>query len=222
MAFKWTEGDHVTSNIVDATEQNASFNNLKGEMNGGLDRENLPNGAFTSATFHQKAFQKYALVPNVRLQNSQILTAHWESEPAGPNETQAIRAISHNTYGGGWRTNGAHFIETEFEEGMLHLEFNCWYWVYNSTADGDFLKTAQFQILLDGSSVVRSGALFQNVGQAHLVADIPISKGSHKIELQWRTSAFYDVSVGSANPVVIGDPVFYYDGGQLLALNRYR
>ena len=220
MAFKWTEGDHRSGNILDVEEFNTSFNAFKGEINGGLDRENLPNGSVSNQELASNAMVKYVVVPNIRIQGTSTLQLSWDVAATGSVLTQDIRAISHNTYAGSWKTNPAYNINTLFQEGMLHLEFNCWYWSFNSTADGGFSRSVQFQILLDGAVVARSGPHLQNVGQIHLVTDVPISTGNHKIELRWRCSAF--TSTAGNNPVTINDPVFYYDGGQLTAINRYR
>jgi hypothetical protein len=222
MAFKWTEGDHRDANILDVDEFNTSFNSVKGEINGGLDRENLPNGSVSNDELHPTAFVKYAVVPNIRIQGTSILQLTWDIAAAGSIIPQPIRAISHDTYAGSWKTNPAYNINTLFQEGMLHLEFNCWYWSLNSVAAGPFLRKVEFQILLDGAVVCRSGSHLQNVGQIHLVTDLPISTGNHKIELRWRCSAFIGPYGPVNNPLTVSTPVFYYDGGQLLAINRYR
>jgi len=220
MAFKWTEGEHRSGNILDADEFNNSFNAFKGEINGGLDRENLPNGSISNDELASNAMVKYVVVPNIRAQDTSTLQLKCDDDASGNIITEDIKAISHNTYSGSWKTNPAYNIETLFQEGMLHIEFNCWYWSLNSNANGNFLRSVQFQIMLDGAVVIRSGVHLQNVGQIHLVTDLPISTGSHKIEIRWRCSAF--TSTTGNNPITISDPVFYYDGGQLTAINRYR
>jgi hypothetical protein len=223
MAFKWTEGDHRSGNILDVEEFNTSFNAFKGEINGGLDRENLPNGSVSNQELASNAMVKYVVVPNIRAQDTVTANLSWDRDVSGAGSvlTQPIKAITHNNYGGSWKTNPAYSINTLFQEGMLHLEFNCWYWTFNSTAGAAFLRTVEFQVLLDGAVVVRSGVHMQNVGQIHLVTDVPISTGNHKIEIRWRCSAFTSTAAGT-NVVTISDPVFYYDGGQLTAINRYR
>lgn len=225
MAFKWTEGDHVTSNIVDATEQNASFNNLKGEMNGGLDRENLPNESVSNDELHQSAFVKYAVRTGVRAQNTTTSDATW-TDGVTPI-AQKVRAINYNRYSGGWRTNTANTVQTLFQEGMLHIEFNCWYWLRNHFATQSFATRngskpiwAQFQVLVDGTPVCTTGMLWQNVGQVHAVADVPISTGQHEVSIRWRTAAWPGEAPSGAP--VKASPVFYYDGGQITVINRYR
>ena len=224
MAFKWTEGDHVTSNIVDADQFNSSFNNVKGEINGGLDRENLPNGSISNEELSPNAFVKYAIVTGVRAQNTEVLLQRQQHDNSGVILSTNLRAISHNTYTGGWITNTAQNIESVFQEGMLHVEFNCWYWLLNALAGGNTsLKTLQFRLLFDNMPIADSGIQMQATGQVHIVTDIPVSTGQHKIEIQWKTTAFN--GVGSAfvvNPTVPITPMFYYDGGQILVVNRYR
>lgn len=220
MSFKWTEGDHRPGNIVDADEFNTSFNNTKGEINGGLDRENLPNGSVSNEELDSTALVKYVVVSNIRAQDTSVLDLHWGDTAGGPNAFQQdYHAISYNTYAGGWKTNPAYSIGVSgpelFQEGMLHIEFNCWYWLRNHFANGGFQIWGQFQILVDGTPVVTGDRQYQNVGQVHLVADVPISTGSHSIQVRWRITPW----PGSGS---MDDPVFYYDGGQLTAINRYR
>ena len=224
MAFKWTEGDHRAGNILDVDEFNSSFNNIKGELNGGLDRENLPNASVSNDELAPNAFVKYVVVDNIRLQGTSTANLSWErlTPGAGTLLTQPIKAITGNFYSGSWRTNPAYNINSVFQEGMLHLEFNCWYWTFNSNASGSFLRSVQFQILVDGAVVVRSGKHIQNVGQIHLVTDIPISTGKHKIEIRWRCTPFSKGYSPTSHLLSISAPLFYYDGGQLTAINRYR
>ena len=224
MAFKWTEGDHRAGNILDVDEVNSSFNNVTGELNGGLDRENLPNASVSNDELAPNAFVKYVVVDNIRLQGTSTANLSWQRQVSGASSiiTQPIKAITGDNYSGSWRTNPTYNINSVFQEGMLHLEFNCWYWTFNSNAYGSFLRSVQFQILVDGAVVVRSGKHIQNVGQIHLVTDIPISTGKHKIEISWRCTPFSEGTFSPTLPLSISDPLFYYDGGQLTAINRCR
>jgi len=214
MAFKWTEGDHRAGNILDVDEFNGSFNNFKGEVNGGLDRENLPNNSVGDSVLAPNAFIKYVVTPNIRMQGTSTLDLQW-NDVGGGTPTQQYKAISYNTYSGGWKTNPSYSINSLFQEGMLHLEFNSWYYLRNHLANGTIQLWCQFQILVDGSPVVTTDKQYQNVGQIHAVADVPIATGKHLIQIRWRVRAW-------PGGVPMDDPIFYYDGGQLLALNRYR
>jgi hypothetical protein len=212
MAYKWTEGDARSGNILDVDEFNSSFNNVKGEINGGLDRENLPNNSIGDAALAPNAFIKYAVVPNIKLQGDETKSLTWAG---GAGATVNYKAISYNSYSGGWRTNSAQSVNDIFQEGMLHLEFNCWYYLNNHASGGDWQLWCQFQILVDGSPVVTADRQYQNVGQVHIAADVPVSTGKHLIQIRWRVSAML-------GGMPIDNAIFYYDGGQLLVLNRYR
>ena len=233
MAFKWTEGNHRSGNILDADEFNTSFNAFKGEINGGLDRENLPNGSVSNDELASNAMVKYVVKPNIRLQNTSVNTAQWRDNTGGAgtaiNET--FRSINYDSYSGGWRTNEAYKINTLFQEGMLHVEYNGWYWLRNHVNTGASHRLSehlqiwcQFELLLDGNPVVTGGRHYQNVGQVHLVTDVPISTGNHEIALRWRVAPNPDANqtygvVPAAGPL---RPIFYYDGGQITVINRYR
>jgi hypothetical protein len=233
MAFKWTEGEHRSGNILDADEFNNSFNAFKGEINGGLDRENLPNTSISNDELASNAMVKYVVKPNIRMQDTDLYTAQWRDNTggAGTSINQTFRSINYDNYSGGWRTNEAYKINTLFQEGMLHVEYNGWYWLRNHVNTGASNRTSehlqiwcQFELLLDGNPIVTGGRHYQNVGQVHLVTDVPISTGNHEIALRWRVAANPDAKqtfgvVPTAGPL---RPIFYYDGGQITVINRYR
>jgi len=228
MAFKWTEGDHRSGNILDADEFNTSFNNVKGEINGGLDRENLPNTSVSNEELASDAMVKYVVKSGMRAQNTTYSNAIFTD--GSTLIPQSVRAFNYNRYSGGWRTNEAEKITNEiFQEGMLHIEYNGWYWLRNHVATASSARNTnekhcqiwcQFQITLDGTPVITGGKHYQNVGQIHLVGDVPISTGKHDIALRWRFASWPGSFPSGATTIT--QPVFYYDGGQLTVINRYR
>tara|TARA_R110002073_G_scaffold141903_6_gene293076 strand:+ start:95 stop:793 length:699 start_codon:yes stop_codon:yes gene_type:complete len=232
MAFKWTEGDHVTSNILDVDQFNSSFNNMKGEINGGLDRENLPNGSISNEELSSKALVKYAVQPGVRMQSTVLATARWRDNPFSGNIDEQFRCTNYNNYAGGWKTNSAQKVSSLFQEGMLHVEYNGWYWLRNHVNTTNLTRTGgphlqswcQFELLLDGNPIITGGRHYQNVGQVHLVVDVPVSTGVHEVALRWRFSANPDSSTITVptSGTELARPIFYYDGGQITVVNRYR
>jgi hypothetical protein len=231
MAFKWTEGEHRSGNIVDADEFNTSFNAFKGEINGGLDRENLPNGCISNEELASNAMVKYAVKPGIKLQDEVAARADWLDNSGGDNHHAFFKCTNYNNYSGGWKTNNAQKINTLFQEGMLHIEYNGWYWLRNHVATPnansrhDHLQIwCQFELVVDGNAVVTSGRHYQNVGQVHLVVDVPISTGNHEIAIRWRFSANPDANqtITMAPTAILSRPIFYYDGGQITVINRYR
>ena len=217
MPFKWTEAQTRQSNIVDTETFDKAYNSVKGVINGGLDRENLRDASVADAHLSPKAFLKYALRQDLRLQGASALTIPVSGGAVG---NQNYIAINYNNYAGGWRTNSAQGLTSQFREGMLHVEFNCWYWLSNLGIQGagptfDRLEaTVEFQVLLDGSPIITSGKYWKNVGQVHLVGDFPVPTGTHTLEIAWR--------ITSRNGRPNTDAMFYYDGGSILAINRLR
>jgi len=231
MAFKWTEGEHRSGNILDVDEFNTSFNAFKGEINGGLDRENLANGSVSNAQLGPKAFIKYAVKPGIRMQDTVLETATWDDGGGGGAITQQFRCTNYNNYAGGWVTNNGQKLTSLYQEGMLHIEYNGWYWLRNHIATTNVGRTnthlagwCQFELILDGSPIVTSGRHYQNVGQIHLVTDVPVATGNHEIALRWRFSANPDPTTVTAptSGSELARPIFYYDGGQITVINRYR
>ena len=230
MAFKWTEGQHRSGNILDADEFNTSFNAFKGEINGGLDRENLPNASISNDELASNAMVKYSVETGIRLQSSGMRTNTWLNSSGAGAINELFRATDYNRYTGGWVTNNNQKINSLYQEGMLHIEYNGWYWLRNHIACNGAQRGlplagwCQFEIAFDGNPVVTSGRNYQNVGQVHLVTDIPVTTGQHEIALRWRVSANPDPtqSTTPTSGTELLRPIFYYDGGQITVVNRYR
>ena len=210
MPFKWTEAQTRQANIVDAGAFDKAYNPIKGVINGGLDRENLPDGSVGDSHLSPKAFIKYASRQDIHLQGASLRSL---PNSAGVVANRDYVAIGFDTYTGGWVTNSAQGLTSLFQEGMLHVEFNSWYWLSNHPISNG-ANRVRFRVLLDGNPIMETGMLFQNVGQIHLVGDFPIPTGSHTLEISW------EIVGDRRRPQT--DAVFYYDGGSLLALNRYR
>jgi len=231
MAFKWTEGEHRSGNILDVEEFNTSFNAFKGEINGGLDRENLPNGCISNEELSPKALVKYSVKSGMRMQDVVEAQAEWRDNSGANPEFEDFICTNYNNYSGGWKTNNAQKLTSLYQEGMLHIEYNGWYWLINHIADDATNRTGetlagwcQFQIVLDGNPIITGGRSYQNVGQIHLVVDVPIATGNHDILLRWRFMPNPDPSMATV-PTSGNDlarPIFYYDGGQITVINRYR
>ena len=221
MSFKWTEAHLRSQNIVDSGEFDTGYNALKGAINGGLDRENLQNVSITDAQLAPDAFLSYATKEGIRAQ------LPLEREEAG--QGNFIYGKTYNVYGGGWVTNTAQKLTKRFTEGMLHLEFNAWYYLNNASQDSSATggskilsgRWCRFALSVDNVVVCESHELWQNIGTVHLVTDVPITTGTHEISVSWALPG-YDDGYGTVYPQMKNEPLFYYDGGTILAINRYR
>ena len=209
MAFKWTEHHLRPSNLADAEAFDREYNHYKGELNGGLDRENLPDGSVGDTHLSAGAFLKHAHRGDIHLQGATVRT-----------NVSGIRSWTHHgtgydEYCSGWVVNDAQPITTLLYEGMLHLEFNAWAFISSDDTSSTVYKGwAQFAIFVDGSPVIVSGRFWENMNQVHLVGDIPIPTGTHTIAVGWRYAP--------RTTRTETDAIFHYDGGSLLVLNRYR
>ena len=211
MPFKWTEAQTRQANIVDTETFDKAYNSVKGVINGGLDRENLPNASVGDGHLSPKAFLKHALRDDIYLQGGITRTNQWGG--AGP--LWVYNATGYDVYAAGWKVNSTQPLNALFKEGMLHLEFNCWAWLNEQELGVSSEQIwLQFAIIMDGNPVIVSGRYRKNVNQVHLVGDIPIPTGSHQFNIAWRMSPRHNRTET--------DGMMYYGGGSLLALNRYR
>tara|TARA_R110000824_G_scaffold71304_2_gene182623 strand:- start:2302 stop:2967 length:666 start_codon:yes stop_codon:yes gene_type:complete len=221
MSFKWTESDLKSQNIVDAPEFDKAYNALKSEINGGIDRDNIQNEAIGDNELSPDAFLSYSTKAGIRAQ----LPLQREHASQG----NFIYGKTYDVYGGGWINNTAQKLSKRFIEGMLHIEFNAWYYLNNYSQDSNAAPTSRLvsgrwcrlSVMVDNVVVCESHELWQNIGTIHLVADIPITTGVHDIHIAW-TLPGYDELYGGDFPQMKNEPLFYYDGGTILAINRYR
>jgi drug/metabolite transporter superfamily protein YnfA len=220
MSFKWTDAHLKDGNILDSGEFDTGYNSLKAEINGGLDRENIQNDSIAAEHLAPEAFLSYALKEGIRAQEP------LERELACYGNH--IYGKTYNVYGGGWVTNSAQKLSKRFLEGNLHLEFNAWYYLNNANSQSTSTQKAyggrwcRFALSVDNVVVCESHELWQNIGTVHLVADIPITTGQHEITVSWQVAGWDERYGTGAIPQMKNEPLFYYDGGSILAINRYR
>ncbi len=203
------QGDVRSLNIIDAEEFDIIYNGYKGVINGGLDRESLPEDVLPDAKFQDYAFhqfwQTYVKIPEERLKLYNEVV---------PNTT--IDGMTYEQYVGGWEINNVYPLKITAVEGALHIEYNCWYWLdadeMSGNVSGDW---CQFQILLNNNVVAETHYLYQRMGTVHLVADVPVATGPQEIRVAYKLPSRNSTSATNVQ-------VFYYAGGNLLAINRYR
>lgn len=203
MSYKWTRAVARDENLTDAKRFNKDYDNYKSLINGGLDRDNLPESALDETHFSDGAFVKYTHQDGIFASDDVV------------GNVAVDYGVLYDQYSGGWYTEDTG-ISDSFFEGMLQIEFNCWYHVIDAGSFGaNLLQWCEFQIIVDSNPVAYTGRLYNFFGQAHIIATIPISSGTHDIKIQWRCSS---PEQGVSNAL----PLFYFDGGALTAINRAR
>ena len=206
MPYKWTEGHLRDANIVDEDGFNLEYNNYKGVINGGLDRDNLPANSVGEDQLKAGAFLTYDLSsPNDLMVQG---LAHLPSSPAYSTWDDRLSGWSHNT---------AQKSSVTTREGMLHIDFCCWFSLATNSPAHVTLENrwAQMGILLNNNFVAKTNKLWSYAGNVNMSIAIPVASGPQQVHIAWRSEAPPSGSTTS-------NVSFAYGGGQLLLINRFR
>ena len=177
-------------------------------INGGLDRDNLPAGSVGEDHLKAGAFLFYDL--------------------SNPNDlmVQGLGSLSsssiHSTFDdrvAGWVHNTAQKSSVTTQEGMLHIDFCCWWSMLthspaHATLDN---RWAQMGIVLNNNFVAKTGKLWSYAGNVNMSIAVPVASGPQQVHVAWRTEPKPNSTLVST-----ADGAFAYGGGQLLLINRYR
>ena len=205
MSYRWTEGYLRDSNILDEDEFNSEYNNYKGVINGGLDRDNLPAKCVGEDHLMAGAFLECNLSS--------------EDVMAQGLTTTSNTMLTFDDVVAGWRSNTDQKITTTTKEGMLHIDFCCWYLISQVSPDTTGTTRSdqrwiQCGLLLNNNFVAKTGRIYTYSGNINMSVAVPVASGSQQIHVAFRASPPPGSVMTSTN--------FYYNGGQLLLLNRYR
>ena len=207
MTFRWTRRHVRTLNIPYALGFNAELNHYKGELNSGIDRDNLPTGpsGVTSPMMVDGAFHKWGLAKLIELD------ADMEPSYSGPTGDEGV---SYDQYLGGWHVHLDDEVEEDWLEGTLHCILNCFAIRLKDHAH-EGRCWMKFAILFNGAIVAETDRIYTSILQVHLEALIPVASGSGKVQIAWRINSPIGTETSSQR-------MFMWSGGKLLAFNRYR
>lgn len=217
MSFEWTPKDLRTANLLDGREFDAKYNAYKGTINGGLDHMNLPSegGAIQNSHLKTQTFLRYGVSSSLNGQpNKQI---HLNESFAEQKTVGGLEyfGVTMDVYQGQWVDTDHSFV-VNLQEGMLQLHFNCWYWMHVDLSVVLGYPWCQFRIQLNDNTVAYSGRFYRHRGNAHLTVSIPVPQmEAAKITVGWRYP-------GPGNGGGVDIPMFWFDGGTVFAINRYR
>jgi hypothetical protein len=123
--------------------------------------------------------------------------------------------VTMDVYQGQW-VDTDHSFAVNLQEGMLQLHFNCWYWMWQANAALDGKPWLQFRIQLNDNTVAYTGRYYRSKGNAHITISIPVPQmEAATISVGWRAS-------GPKDAGDVDTPVYWFDGGTVFAINRYR
>jgi hypothetical protein len=208
MSKRWTEAHPGSEAIVDYKEFNAGFNAYKSSLNGDQDRSTLPEDTLTNTCKTAGAFHQIKIVnsPDIYKKNissSGGILGEWK----GPTL---------NTYTGGWLEIDSVDVD-KFKDGMCHWEYKFHYLVdiFLGNVSGSSIKYLEIKLVWDGTVVMESNRISTAIGTVRLIADFPISGGTH-------TAKVFVRSVGPSTTEVATKNLFNIEAPSHLFIGRWR
>ncbi|RMG57357.1 MAG: hypothetical protein D6722_25120 [Bacteroidetes bacterium] len=185
-------------------EFNNQFNAMVQTLNGSLDRENLPTSCIGRGELATRAAWRGSITDGLMLDSS-----YYDSLTSG------YEGVDYDLYHGGWVTHST-APSMACKEGMLHVEFNCWAWHESSSVVGSADMYFRFQLVIPGLGVIaQSDKIYTHMTSVFLVSDIPVTQGSHSVQIQW-------LCPSPDSGASLTQRFFWWEGGSLLMINRYR
>lgn len=175
---KWTQAYQRDNAIVDYKEFNKGYNSMKGVINGGLDRNILPNSFLDEDNVVEGAFHRAYVVQRGDMDTLTDTNTGALGNWQGP---------SYETYGGGW-VNVDNFEVADFKDGMCHWEFS-FHFQNNTFYSDDNPKGLSVKLLIDGVEICNIYKLAEPIGSFTMVCDFPVTAGNHTVEVYARSVA---------------------------------
>lgn len=224
MSHKWGAGYAENGAIAISRVVDNAMNPMAQTINGGLDRENLPDSCITPARISPQQVMKVSIFSDL----ANLDVTEWST----PNQWTAnddrgtnLAGLNYTALSGGDSAYSATTQDVACEEGMLSLSWTCKCWVntydlYFDTVGGaqDFGQKAIYWIMkVDGTVIARTRSYYMTFNNIKLETAIPVMKGSRQIEI-----AFVFASSQEGDYVNEDAPMTHWWGGNLTAMNRIR
>jgi len=183
MAFKYRQAFFENGDIIDARDWNRNVAEFADELNGYLDRDNLPPVAFTHEHIKTKAFNEfYSSIANTtaehRTINGNITT--WQSESdAGlgfgaltfASDTDALAVVE---WSGSWKWSFTH-VDYQWRGVSGYAKNTLEYYV-------------KYRLIVDGMVVATmpNSVWTRAFDSGYMCAAIPLPAGNHKVDIEAR------------------------------------
>lgn len=115
---RWTEAQARSDNITDYEQFNKEYNAHKSSLNGGLDRNQLPQNSVTKAMVEDYAMHRVYLNDH-----GEFKTTEFTDTAIPANTEKQFWGLTYTTYNGGW-INIVEQDYTNLKDGMLYIEFS--------------------------------------------------------------------------------------------------
>lgn len=206
MSRRWTRRELRDKNLVSAKGFNREYDQIKGILNGGVDRTATLNGWATRERILDNALHTTVLTENVAMAPSYLTSG---------NSGFMFDALTYDNFAGGWLLNSS-VTTTGLKEGMVHLEFSCFAW-FNDALSTANNKGVKFQLTWNGTVVAETGYYYQPWPNPYMVADFPIS-GDGTLSLFFA----YPQPLPDSDTTTGNVAQLFFGGGQLLFINTVR
>ena len=225
MGYRWNKNTIENKTLVQSREFDQAHNTYVSLINGGIDRENLPEECINQTSLRAHSFGKAQITEKIATPESQTSQDSNYGAPFSNQNTRGNRIVGMK-YGSLPINEGDAFFpitshDIECQEGMLKIHWKCnayipMYWAYykNFTTTRVQRKRYQWKIQVNGITVYDSAAICQPFFTTNIALNIPISKGTQKVEVLLRLPAKLE---DDDNTVQL-----QYWGGNLYTHNIYR
>ena len=229
MPIKPKQRELRDKNVTEPKDFDQEYDSLKGIMNGGLDRDNLPVAGIDASNFRNNTFCSYY---TKYFKMDEAVVGSPISERSTTGNFDNIPAQTYNTYAGGWFESSNSLVIPNIKEGMCQVEFN-FYYIMNKLALAGFSTASasptpsitngdvgfcQVQLLHNGNVIADTAKMARNLQTVHMCASIPVQTGQSEFSIAWR---FNSRRVHTTSwPLKQG--YFYLTGGNLMVINYYR
>ena len=225
MGYRWNKNTIDDKTIVEAREFDQAHNGFTSLVNGGMDRENLPEECIGQASLMTRSFGRADITGNVYTPYDQTSQDSNYGAPYSNQNTRGNRIVGMK-YGSDPINEGDSFFEVTTmdvptEEGMLKLTWKCsaympmyWAWYKGFTTAKSTRKRYQWRIEVNGITVYDAPAICQPFYTIDIGINVPIGKGTQRVSVSLR----YPGRTDDDNNTVLLE----YWGGQLTSHNIYR
>ena len=226
MPYRWTKEEIEDGQIVQSRQFDIAYSNYVSVINGGIDRDNLPEQCIDPEV-NVAANGLGIAATSINIHNP-FANNNQDSNYGAPFSNQNTRGnrITGLTYGEAPVDEGDNFflvgsVNIDCEEGMLECAWKCNAYIplYNAyyknfTTTTLTRKRYQWQIRVNGIIVYESPAICEAFFTTNISTQIPISKGTQRVEVH--------IKIPGRSNEDNGMVVCQYWGGQILAYNTYR
>ena len=184
MAFKFREHIFEDNDFVDPLEINRNFNELAGEFNGKLDRDNFPEAVFTTDYVASETFNKFYT-------------------------SKALTDYSLTDYSLSWQSG---FSDVSFDathDGIVVCYWSGW-WDWSSTVLYDYepsagAKTPFIRYRMKVNGILIAGEAFSSAARGaatvQLVGSFPVTPGVVRVSVESRNG-----KIDTTGKVTVGSP----------------